>query len=201
MTADESPDLPDLPEVPDQALINTEAQLEALRSPVRMRVLNAARKPRSVREIADQLDMPVTRLYYHINLLHDVGFLDVVHTRKSGARLEKLYRVAGKSIVVGPELAKNSPDPATAARALAAVVLEPALHEAESAIADRLLDEPGRPIDLGRSLSVLSPEEAAVISAKIESLVREHLADRKESDHPEAKTYAFTYTFLPTTPQ
>ncbi len=191
----------DLPDIPDEVSINTEAQLEALRSPVRMRVLNATRKPRSVREIADLLDMPVTRLYYHINLLHEVGFLDVVHTRKSGARLEKLYRVAGKSIVVGRELAENAPDPATAARALAAVVLEPALLEAETAIIDRFGGRPGRQIDLGRSLAVLSPDEVATISSKIERLVREHLADRNESDHPQAQTYAFTFTFLPTTPQ
>ncbi len=191
----------DLPDIPDEVSINTEAQLEALRSPVRMRVLNATRKPRSVREIADLLDMPVTRLYYHINLLHEVGFLDVVHTRKSGARLEKLYRVAGKSIVIGRELAENAPDPATAARALAAVVLEPALLEAETAIIDRFGGEPGRQIDLGRSLAVLSPDEVATISSKIERLIREHLADRNESDHPQAQTYAFTFTFLPTTPQ
>lgn len=191
--------IPDLPDIPDEVSINTEAELEALRSPVRMRVLNAARKPRSVREIADVLDIPVTRLYYHVNFLHDVGFLDVVHTRKSGARVEKIYRVAGKSIVVGSELAENAPDPATAARALAAVVLEPAILEAETAIIDRMSGEPGRPIDLGRSLAVLSPDEAATISSKIEQLVREHLADHNESDHPEAQTYAFTFTFLPIT--
>ncbi len=191
--------LPELPDVPDDVHINNEAQIEALRSPVRMRVLNAARRPRSVREIADMLDVPVTRLYYHINLLHDVGFLEVVHTRKSGARLEKLYRVAGKSIVVGSDLADQAPDPATAARALAAVVLEPALHEAETALTDRMSGNEGQRVDLGRSLAVLSPEDAATISRKIEELIREHLADQNESDHPEAQTYAFTFTFLPTT--
>ncbi len=190
--------LPELPDVPDEVQINNEAQIEALRSPVRMRVLNAARTPRSVREIADVLDVPVTRLYYHINLLHEVGFLEVVHTRKSGARLEKLYRVAGKSIVVGSALADEAPDPATAARALAAVVLEPALHEAETALTERMSGNEGQRIDLGRSLAVLSPEDAATISSKIEELIREHLADRNESDHPEARTYAFTFTFLPT---
>lgn len=192
--------IPDLPHVPDEVTIDTEEQLEALLSPVRMRILNAARMPRSVREIADVLDVPVTRLYYHINLLHEVGFLDVVHTRKSGARLEKLYRVAGKSIVVGSELVESAADPTTAAQALASVVLEPALIEAETAITQRMELESDQRVDLGRSMAVLSPDEAAAISEKIEQLVREHLADRNDSDHPEAQTYAFTYTFLPTTP-
>lgn len=195
-----SESIPDLPDIPDEVAIDTEAQLEALGSPLRMRILSAARKPRSVREIAETLDVPVTRLYYHVNLLNNVGFLNIVHTRKSGARMQKIYRVAGKSIVVGRELAENAQDPATTARALAAVVLEPAVLEAETAMLDRFGGEPGQRIDLGRSLAVLSPDEATAISNKIEALVREHLADHNESEHPDAQTYAFTYTFLPTAP-
>ena len=191
--------MPDLPEVLDEVTIDNEAQLEALGSAMRMRILSVARKPRSVREIAEALDVPITRLYYHVNLLHDVGFLEVVHTRKRGARLEKLYRVAGKSIVVGEQLAETVQDPAMTAKALAAVVLEPAVLEAETAIVDRLGGELGHRIDLGRSLAVLSPDEAVAVAEKIEALVRDHLADRNDSDHPEAQTYAFTYTFLPTT--
>ncbi len=191
--------LPDLPEIPAETHINTEEQLEALRSPVRMRILMAARKPRSVREIAEKLDKPVTRLYYHINLLHEVGFLEVVHSRKSGARIEKLYRVAGKSIVVGPELAENAADPATAARALTSVVLEPAVLEAETALATRIGGDSEERIDLGRSMGAFTPEEAVEIAEKIETLVRDHFADRQESDDPDAREYAFTYTFLPTT--
>ncbi len=193
-------EMPNLPDVPEEVAVNDEAQVEALRSPVRMRILNAARQPRSVREIADLLGMPVTRLYYHVNLLHEVGFLNVVHTRKSGARLEKLYSIAGKTIVVGSELADNAPDPATAARALASVVLEPALYEAEAAILERLVGEPDHPIHLGRGLAHLSPEDAETIANEIEKIIRDHLADRDESDHPEARTYAFTYGFLPTAP-
>ena len=195
-----SESMPDLPEVRDEVTIDNEAQLEALQSPMRMRVLNAARKPLSVREIAEKLGVPVTRLYYHVNLLHEAGFLEVVHTRKSGARLEKLYRIAGKSIVVGSELAENSSDPATTARALTAVVLEPAVIEAEAAIINRLAEGPEQRLNLGRSLAVLSPDGASAVSEKIEALVREHLADQADSDHPEAQTYAFTFTFLPTEP-
>jgi DNA-binding transcriptional ArsR family regulator len=195
-----SESIPDLPDIRDEVTIDSEAQLEALGSPMRMRVLTAARKPRSVREIAEYLDVPVTRLYYHVNLLHEAGFLEVVHTRKSGARLEKLYRISGKAIVVGRELAENSPDPAMTARALTAVVLEPAVIEAEAAIINHLTEGPGDRLDLGRSLAVLSPDDALAVSEKIEALVRDHLADRDDSDHPAAQTYAFSYTFLPTEP-
>ncbi|MDJ0664030.1 MAG: helix-turn-helix domain-containing protein [Acidimicrobiia bacterium] len=192
--------MPDLPDVPDQMTIDSTAQLEALGSPMRMRILNAARKPRSVRDIAETLDVPATRLYYHVNLLHAHGFIEIVHTRKSGARLEKLYRVRGKSLVVGDKLAKSVEDPAMTARALTAVVLEPAVLEAETAVINRLTGEPEQPLGLGRSLAVLSPDEAKAISEKIEALIRDHLADHNDSDHPDAQTYAFTFTFLPTAP-
>ena len=84
-------------EVAEQAEINTPLQVEALDSPLRMRILKAASEPVAVREIADRLGVPITRLYYHVNMLEEAGFVAVVDSRKSGARLEKIYRITAKS--------------------------------------------------------------------------------------------------------
>ena len=111
-------DLPDLPAIPEEAFITDPSQFESLKSPTRIRILKLCSEPLSVRQIAELLEVPATRLYYHVNLLEDAGFLQVVHTRKSGARIEKLYRVAGETITPGPELVDNVDDVDEAAEAL-----------------------------------------------------------------------------------
>ena len=77
-------DLPDLPDVPDEAYITEPSQFEALTSGLRMRILQMFHEPSSVREVAERLDMPVTRLYYHVNLLEESGFSndDLIARRK-----------------------------------------------------------------------------------------------------------------------
>ena len=70
--------------------ITSLAEIEALSSPVRIRILRHADRPISVGELAERLGVPTTRLYYHVNLLAEVGLLVQVDERRSGARIEKV---------------------------------------------------------------------------------------------------------------
>lgn len=193
-------DLPELPEIPDEAFITDPSQFESLSSPTRIRILKLCADPLSVRQIADRLGVPATRLYYHVNLLEDAGFLQVVHTRKSGARLEKLYRVAGKSITPGPELIHNVDDIEAAAKALASIVIEPARVEAEHVLTKRL-DGEEQAWDMSRTLAHLTPEEFEEISAKLRDIVTDHMAGKQDHDNPESSEYSLTYALLPIEPE
>ncbi len=194
---DDLPELPDLPEVPDEAYITDPSQFEALTSGLRMRILQLCRHPLSVRELALKLDMPVTRLYYHTNLLEDAGFIEVVHTRKSGARLEKIYRVAGQTIRPGPDLLENVDDPAAAAKALASIVVEPARAETEDALRRRF-EGNDEPMHLGRAIAILTPDQIRDVESRIAELIADCLSDEPHLDDPDARGYAFTYTLVPT---
>lgn len=189
-------DLPDLPDIPEEAFITDPSQFEALSSSMRIRILKVCDEPLTVRQIADRLAVPVTRLYYHINLLSDAGFLEVVHTRKSGARIEKLYRIAGRSITPGPELIERVEDVGAAAKAMAAIVIEPSRIEAEAALTSRFKGDERR-VDLGRSLAVLAPNQVDELGSRLSDLVRTFMVGRQDSDDPDAREYAFTYTLLP----
>lgn len=189
-------DLPDLPEIPDEAFITDPSQFEALTSGLRMRILRLCHEPLSVREIAERLDMPATRLYYHINLLDDAGFIQIVHTRKSGARMEKIYRVAGQTITPGPELLANIEDAGAAAKALTAIVIEPARAETEDALQKRFEGDE-QPMDLGRTMAVLTPTQIEALASQLHDLVNEFMAGQQESNDPQARGYSFTYTLLP----
>ena len=190
-------DLPDLPEIPDEAFITDPSQFDSLSSPTRIRILKLCTEPLSVRQIAERLGVPPTRLYYHVNLLEDAGFLQVVHTRKSGARIEKLYRVAGKSIIPGPELIHNVDDVDAAAKALASIVIEPARFEAEQVMAKRLEGE-DLSWDLARTFANLTPEEFEDLASKLRAIVTELMAGKQNLDNQNSSEYSLTYALLPT---
>ncbi|NNC75535.1 MAG: winged helix-turn-helix transcriptional regulator [Acidimicrobiia bacterium] len=188
-------EIPDLPEVPESVFIEDPSQIAALESPFRMRILKLADKPMSTREMAESLHVPVTRLYHHVNMLTDAGFLEIVHTRKSGARLEKLYRIAGKSITPAPDLLERVDDPEAVARSAASIVVGPLRVEAEAAILRRFEGD-GTKVVLGRTVAMLTPAEAEEVADVIETLVDEKFADRDDTDDPAAVEYTFTYALL-----
>ena len=188
-------DLPALPEIPDEAYITDPSQFEALTSGLRLRILNLCDQPLSVREIAERLEMPATRLYYHVNMLEESGFLEVVHTRKSGARLEKIYRVAGRSITPGPELLDRIEDTAAAAQAFTAIVMEPARAETEDALRKRM-DGGEQTMLLGRTMAVLTPAQVDALIAQHSELI-ESMSHEQNPDDDGAQAYAFTFSLVP----
>jgi DNA-binding transcriptional ArsR family regulator len=82
--------------------------LGELTHPTRSQVLRALKQPRTVAELAEVLDVPVTRLYHHVNRLESLGFIRVVATRRVGAATERRYQVVAKSWQVAPELFEAS---------------------------------------------------------------------------------------------
>ena len=192
------PALPDLPEIPDEVYITDTSQFEALTSGLRMRILNLCYQPLSVREIAERLEMPATRLYYHINLLEESGFIQVVHTRRSGARLEKVYRIAGLSITPGPELMDNIEDTAAAAKAFTAIVIEPARAETEDALKKRM-DGEEHEVYLGRAMAVLTPTQVEALITQHSELI-ESMSHEQNPNDDDARAYAFTFSLVPSEP-
>src|SRR5690606_40765807 len=65
--------------------------LDKINHPLRLRMLyQLGDEARTVKVLAERLDVPVTRLYYHLDQLQSVGLIEVVDTRKSGARLQRV---------------------------------------------------------------------------------------------------------------
>ena len=86
---------------------------------VRGPLLRRLRSPHSAAELADDLGVPVTRLYHHLNVLESAGLIRVVATRRVGAATERRYRSIARGFRIRPELAE---DPTTFARSMGVVV-------------------------------------------------------------------------------
>jgi DNA-binding transcriptional ArsR family regulator len=86
----------------DRIILDNLEALKVYFDPMRLKILHQMiNEPKSVHEIAEALNVPFTRLYYHINLLEKNNIIHVVETRAmSGAVEEKYYQVAAYQFIV-----------------------------------------------------------------------------------------------------
>jgi DNA-binding transcriptional ArsR family regulator len=109
---------PSRPPLPEAAQVEI---LKALAAPTRLRIMYALEvgdtKPRvmSVKELAEELGEPQTRLYRHVKVLESAGLIEVAATRMVSGILEQRYRSTGRDLVLGPGFALAAPDAAEAA--------------------------------------------------------------------------------------
>jgi len=109
---------PSQPPVPDAAQVEI---LKALAAPTRLRIMYALlvgdtkSRVMSVKELAEELSEPQTRLYRHIKVLESAGLIEVAATRMVFGILEQRYRATDRDLVLGPGLPRAAPDVTEAA--------------------------------------------------------------------------------------
>lgn len=116
MTDDWVP-VPDAPEMIDEMLLQDFDMIDEMTHPMRSRILNRLRQPRSVAEVAAELDVPVTRLYHHVKRLEELGLITVVATRRAAVVTERQYRNVAREFRVDREVIAAA-DPDTLGRAV-----------------------------------------------------------------------------------
>ena len=85
--------------------------LKVLADPLRLRIRELMQKPTTVKIVAEKLDIPPTKLYYHINLLEKHGLIVLVDTRIVSGIIEKHYQIAAKTVKVAKHLLSTGEDP------------------------------------------------------------------------------------------
>lgn len=181
--------------IQDEFHLTTLEQLELLSGDTRIRILQASTKPATVAEIAEHLGVPKTRLYYHVNQLADAGLLIHVDTRKSGARLEKVYRAAARKFGPSPELLDDIDDPVQAAKAAVRAVIDPSLPGLEAALARQFAGEE-LAMDIGRSMGRLTEAQVRDVQARLAELL-EVFQELDTDFDTDGETYVFTFSFNP----
>src|SRR5580692_12979798 len=85
---------------PKQACVPEPRRMAALASPLRIELIGALRThgPRSIRELAAQLDRPADGLYHHVRTLLKAGILVERGQRKVGRRTEAVYELTAERI-------------------------------------------------------------------------------------------------------
>ena len=130
--------LADAAPVVDEMLLTDLDQLAEATHPIRSDLVFRLYEPQSAAELAEQMGVPVTRLYHHLNRLEQLGFIAVVATRRSGAKTERRYRTTARTFRLDPDAVRGS-DPQTVGRSVAAlfdVARNEFVHEVETGALD-----------------------------------------------------------------
>ena len=90
--------------IPDELSISDVETLKAIAHPQRLAIIRTLDTPKTVKEIADNLDADPTKLYYHVNLLEKQELITVVATNVVSGIIEKQYLAAAKRISVDQSL-------------------------------------------------------------------------------------------------
>ena len=95
----------------EQFVLKTLDAIKAVADPLRVQILfETTYVARTVKELAALLDVPQTRLYYHVKLLERQGLLTVVERRMVSGIEERRYRSPTNGFTISPELISRAVD-------------------------------------------------------------------------------------------
>jgi DNA-binding transcriptional ArsR family regulator len=100
-------------------LIRDELQLKAVADPLRLRLLLAfAGRPRTIKQVAEELGERPGRLYHHVEVLERAGLVRVASTRPVRGAIERSYvgvatRFSVDQSLLMPHPTGGRPDPGT----------------------------------------------------------------------------------------
>jgi DNA-binding transcriptional ArsR family regulator len=96
-----------------QTIADPEA-LQALAHPLRIRILDALRRPDSAAGVARRLGEARQKVNYHLKELDRAGLVSRAGERRTGNFVETLYQAAARTLVVSPRAAWGDPRRLTA---------------------------------------------------------------------------------------
>ncbi len=190
-------------DIPDELTITDLEVVRIASDRTRLRVLEAfgrARAPRTVKEVAAELGEPVTKLYYHVNLLEGAGLLVVAESSLVSGILEKRYLPAAKSFRIERRLlesAGTSEANEDAVGAMVQSILDSTTDDFKRSLAAGLLERKNTPDQpLGWVLSRGSLHLSEATARRLSAALREILATADDDDADATGTYALTIAFF-----
>lgn len=162
-------------------------------------------KPANVRQVAEQLGLAPSRLYYHFNMLEKCGLLRVVETRMVSNIQEKLYRSAAYELEIAPGLLDFRTEQGKQSIAdLSVNTLDVTRDDLVRSLQARayLLEqgavEKPRSIIITRLLASIPDEQADEFHSRLKALLKE-FSDADKTGQPGApeQQFALTIAFYP----
>lgn len=178
--------------------------LKVLADPLRLRIRELMTEPCTVKQVAAELDIPPTKLYYHINLLEKHGLIVVVDTRIVSGIIEKQYQVSARSVRVARALLSPSGETGDESMNLTMNTLIEDMRtdlrdSMHSDILDMSEDAPShRGVTVSSWRLALTDEQAADFHARLNELFREFRdLSEQQRDQKDVGFFKTFFTFFP----
>lgn len=162
-----------------------DARRRALSDPLRLRMRESVTtRPKTVKQIAEDLSVLPNRLYYHLRILESAKLLEVVGTTSEGRMTERLYGPAGGNF--GSELAGE--EPAEKAVFFASLLEATKAELTSIVLSDSAAQNASPHASLFRGLVVATREDIAEFWNELSGLIETYNAkarERPETQEPE----------------
>ncbi len=166
-------------DIPDVFVISDLETLKAVSTSFRQKLMQLmAEEARTVKDMARELDMPPSRLYYHVNQLEKHGVIRVVDTRLVSGIMEKRYRLAARAFRVDRRLLTASGKQDQVLETMLESTLGAAEKEILRGVQSGVIDvsipssEPGA-IYLAHALAYLTPDQYRDFQQRLQALLEE----------------------------
>jgi DNA-binding transcriptional ArsR family regulator len=183
--------------------------LKVVADPLRLRMLDVLRQgPATVKQLARELDTPLRKLYYHVNLLETNGLIKVVGTRLVSGILEKQYQATAYRLTVDRALLSRPIEPEPSDEGLdvlLSVVLDQAKSEIRKSVQAGLIDPAQTSLStnglaLGRVWLRLTPVQANSFYTRLIELAQAYLAQESDPEDGDTHMYEVLLGVYPTLP-
>jgi DNA-binding transcriptional ArsR family regulator len=115
--------------------------LRLIADPLRLRILELLRQqPHTVKELAGLLDVPRTKLYYHVKLLEEHELITVEDTRIVSGITEKRYRLTAYRLSVDKAMLGVTGEAGSPLEVYLSVIFDEVTTEIRRAIASGMID-------------------------------------------------------------
>lgn len=165
---------------------------------LRLEILRLMREPTSAKAIAGELQIPVTKLYYHINLLVKHGLLQVVGQNIESGIVEKIYQVTARQFKVVNPMVAGEAMPAKAAETLLFSMLTETAHDFQRAFLqrDKGAGTPPRHPFFSKKEFRLTERQLTELHARLDGLIKEVTALGERNTHLAEPLYELTVAFF-----
>ncbi|MFZ0545776.1 MAG: helix-turn-helix domain-containing protein [Candidatus Promineifilaceae bacterium] len=177
--------------------------LKVIADPLRLQILKCFKNPKTVKDVADALDIVQTKLYYHVNMLEKHHLIEVVDTNIVSGIIEKKYRVTAGRYSVDEALLTASEDPGGQVDTLLSAIFDSAKDEINKSIQAGLMDlsddsEPQKGMIIHSSYS-LTDEQVEAFNEGLSALLKEFndLSNANDTTNPDTPIYGLTFAFFP----
>lgn len=174
-------------------------QLRAIADMLRLRIIERLdKRPMTVTQLGEELDMAPARVHYHVRELERVGLLKLVETREKGGILEKYYQPIAREIGVGKALLSAPRDEAQAMLRALLNQLSDGYLQAFRHYADQ--HDPVLYGDMSIDVSslFLTREEQRQLQNQFTELLKPYMEKRGIEGEREVMISAFTYPVFAT---
>jgi DNA-binding transcriptional ArsR family regulator len=158
-----------------QMIITDLETLKVMSDELRLKLIEAlGRGPATVKQLAELVGVPQSKLYYHVGLLERHGLITVVDTQIVSGIVEKWYQCTAEDYSVAGKLFRLEPE-RESIYGLIMTIFDSTLAEIRQAVTAKLINLDDKAPDkeqlsLSKSSAFLTPEQAELIRKQLQEI-------------------------------